>query len=286
MIENTDGVTILSGVYIIKNLINKKIYIGSANNLREKFKTYIPQLNHKNFRVEEINLDILKYGIENFELEELTTCTHEISYLVERYYIKKYDAIKKGYNKINAPRNKKGSSKLKIIAQNKASQEELEICSMMECFMSDTFDYANENTTYVISVFNLFKVLHYNFEGKRMYWVFEIFRRLDITTFLKDEETETFYQVSGNQIYNWFRWGDFKSDNKIESKIKARLSVLNFDNTFIECTKFKGNKKDIDTEGMLVDIEEFKNKNTIIDATYKQQYIKNDCQYTKYFYED
>ena len=112
-----------------------------------------------------------------------------------------------------------------------------------------------------------------------LYYLFEVFRRLDITTFIQDYETGYFYEVSGNQMWNYLRWWDFKSDNKVDDRIKDRLCgrILDFNNMYIECPKYK-----IDRD-LNWDIKEFRKKNTVLDATYKQQYKKQDKSYTRFF---
>lgn len=276
----------MSGVYIIKCLANFGLYIGSTNNLHQKLKTYMGQLENANCRMEELNEDIRKYGLDNIELEVLTSCNYKIVRLIERYYIKKYNAIGLGYNKINASKNLL-KEKYEYNTSNKRAMQEKEINYIMEEIMIDIFDYSNSEINNVISVETLCDLLENDFgiviDTKRFHLLFEVFRRLDITTFIKDTQTGFFYEISGNQMWNYIRWRTFKSDNTINNDIKYRLCsrVIDCDNLFIECPKYKGINGSVNVKN----IDEFRLNNTIIDAMYKAQYKKEDEKYTRYFYE-
>lgn len=265
------------GVYIIKCLPNKRLYIGSGKNLRSKFKTYERDLKNANHRVKELNEDVRTYGLDNIELEVLCICDYSITTLVEGYYIKKYDAIRLGYNKINASKNLRKVD-YRYNLNNEYGIAEHQITLMMKKLMLEVFDFSAFSLKNLISIQNLIDIYEYGyrseFTSKMYYWLFEVFRRLDLTVFIQDYETEYFYEVSGNQMWNYIRWHDFESENKINSEIKDRLCgrILNFNTMYIECPKYIGNYKDIEVR--ILDIDKFRKNNTIIDATYKQEYKK------------
>lgn len=78
-------------IYLIKNNINQKIYIGkhSTDNLDDGYMG--------SGRL--IKKAIQKYGLENFTKEYLAFCdTEEKLNWLERFYIKKYKAREAGYN--------------------------------------------------------------------------------------------------------------------------------------------------------------------------------------------
>ena len=93
-----------SGVYCIKNTINKKVYIGSTKNtFKRRFYEHtrlLKALNHHNlYLMRSVN----KYSIENFEfsiLEIIDKKEVEIIRERERYYINKFNSFlkEKGYN--------------------------------------------------------------------------------------------------------------------------------------------------------------------------------------------
>jgi hypothetical protein len=92
LVENKDK----SGVYLWRNLINNKVYIGSSINLSRRFKEYYSIYRLLNIDPEMlISKGLLKYGYSNFSLEIIEYC--ELSNLIEReqYYI---DLLKPEYN--------------------------------------------------------------------------------------------------------------------------------------------------------------------------------------------
>lgn len=271
-----------SGVYIIKCLPNKRIYIGSTENLHSRCKTHERQLKNENHIVKKLNEDIKKYGLDNIELEVLCTCDCEISTIVERYYIKKYNAIRLGYNSINASKNVK-EQKTTYNTQNEYGEAEYQINLIMKRLMLDIFDYEESLVSYYISIQKLIDIYEKDygseFTSRKLHYLFEVFRKLDITIFIQDYKTKYFYEVSGNQMWNYIRWNTFESDNTIDDNVKNRLcgSILDFNNMYLECPKYKNNRD------IIWDIKSFKKKNIVIDATYKQQYKKQGEKYTQFF---
>lgn len=88
----------VSGIYIIRNAINEKNYIGISGNLRKRFKEHFYL--SKNIKIKgssKIKNAIKKYGIDNFYfliLEETNLYLKE----KEKIYIEKYNSVKNGYN--------------------------------------------------------------------------------------------------------------------------------------------------------------------------------------------
>lgn len=83
-----------SGVYLWRNLINGKCYIGSSKNLRDRFYKY-----YSLHYLIKINMAIckalLKYGYSNFSLEILEYCEPSECFEKENYYLK---LLKPRYN--------------------------------------------------------------------------------------------------------------------------------------------------------------------------------------------
>ena len=79
-----------SGIYVLYNIINNKIYIGRSNNLRERFMDYY-NINYLNREVTNGNSRIcealLIYGYINFNLEILEYCDKNSIAERERYNI-------------------------------------------------------------------------------------------------------------------------------------------------------------------------------------------------------
>lgn len=84
-----------SGIYLFINLVNNKIYIGSAINLYKRFYNYYNTNYLKKGNSMAIYKALLKYGYFNFSLAILEYC--ELSYLIlrEQYFI---DLLNPEYN--------------------------------------------------------------------------------------------------------------------------------------------------------------------------------------------
>lgn len=90
------------GIYVIRNTINNKVYVGKSVNIYIRMKTHITNLNRS---VKDENIHLInswhKYGSENFEyfvVEYLET--EELLSERELYWITEYDSLNrdKGYN--------------------------------------------------------------------------------------------------------------------------------------------------------------------------------------------
>jgi len=92
------------GIYLIRNLINGKVYIGKSKNIYYRLKDHITRLNTKN-KNENLHLTNSwhKYGKENFAyvvLEYFEELDEKLLSEKELYYMQKYDSLNrnKGYN--------------------------------------------------------------------------------------------------------------------------------------------------------------------------------------------
>lgn len=85
-------------IYIIKNKINDKVYIGkTSKSIEERFK--IHKVDMKKYKNRKLYKAMNELGVTNFYIEKLdeTNC-FETSSELEIEYIKKYDSYKNGYN--------------------------------------------------------------------------------------------------------------------------------------------------------------------------------------------
>ncbi len=73
----------ISGIYVIRNLINNKIYIGSAINLNNRWFSHRNKLNNNNHVNRHLQSSFNKYGIDNFIFEVLEYVLDK-SYLINR----------------------------------------------------------------------------------------------------------------------------------------------------------------------------------------------------------
>lgn len=86
-------------IYLFKNKLNQKCYVGQAMDIERRYKEHIYYSN--NNPIQPIHKALAKYGVENFEfkvLEFLPNCDKKQIDEKEQYYIHKYQAYTKGYN--------------------------------------------------------------------------------------------------------------------------------------------------------------------------------------------
>ena len=87
-----------TGVYIIKNIINNKFYIGSCSTkLSKRLNHHINALRRNDHKNNYLQNAFNKYGENNFIIEILEVCNKDVLER-EQYYLNTYDAINKGYN--------------------------------------------------------------------------------------------------------------------------------------------------------------------------------------------
>lgn len=85
-------------IYIIRNTVNSKVYIGQTrNSIDQRWKEH---LRHAQYGDQIINRAMKKYGIDKFYIETLKICSIEDLDEREMYYIDLYDSTDKsiGYN--------------------------------------------------------------------------------------------------------------------------------------------------------------------------------------------
>lgn len=90
-----------SGIYQIRNLINNKLYIGSAVNLRErKLLRHLKQLRNGTHHNEHLQNAFNKYGEKNFVFEIIEFCSTKDILNQEQYWIDTMGVLdrQKGYN--------------------------------------------------------------------------------------------------------------------------------------------------------------------------------------------
>ena len=85
-------------IYIIRNTINNKVYIGQTRiSVEQRWKEH---LRHAQYGKQIINRAMKKYGVDKFYIEMLETCVLEDLDCREMYYIELYNSTdkSKGYN--------------------------------------------------------------------------------------------------------------------------------------------------------------------------------------------
>lgn len=102
-----------AGIYVLKNLVTGKIYVGKSSQLQRReieWRMYLNNLNTDHCR-KLIGEDVEKYGIDAFEMiiiEKVENHTPELLTKRERFYIKTFAKIGQVYNvQFNTPWDEK-----------------------------------------------------------------------------------------------------------------------------------------------------------------------------------
>ena len=112
----------ICGVYLIKNNLNGKCYVGSSSNIMKRWNE------HKRLSTwEKYNNDLYKdfqeYGLDNFSFEVLEKCDESELFQRERYYIETLGTIVNGYNKMIPFRPKEEAKAKYKIYKDKYNKE-------------------------------------------------------------------------------------------------------------------------------------------------------------------
>ena len=85
-------------IYMIRNSVNNKVYIGKTKNIRTRSLNYINYV-LKGDCTNPLIADMIEYGISNFKIIILEIAYSAMSASIkEKYYIDKYNSIETGYN--------------------------------------------------------------------------------------------------------------------------------------------------------------------------------------------
>jgi group I intron endonuclease len=95
----------ICGIYAIKNIINKKVYIGQSNNILSRFSNHKYELNNSKHSNSHLQRAWHKYGKENFIFEILCECSPKELNEKEIYFIGLYCSFENGYNRTDGGTN-------------------------------------------------------------------------------------------------------------------------------------------------------------------------------------
>jgi group I intron endonuclease len=111
-----------SGIYKILNTVNGKVYIGSATDIKKRWRDHKWYLNHNKHHNSHLQSSWNKYGAEIFEFTILLECLVDELLEKEKEYALKYNSLNNicGYN-VNEPQ--------KIFLNRKCSQENKDLFS-------------------------------------------------------------------------------------------------------------------------------------------------------------
>lgn len=87
-----------SGVYVIRNTINGRVYIGSAVLLRRRLSAHLSELRGGYHRNQKLQHAWNKYGEGAFAFAPLLICSREHRVMYEQRAIDAFDVVREGYN--------------------------------------------------------------------------------------------------------------------------------------------------------------------------------------------
>lgn len=160
----------LPGVYLIRNSVSDKVYVGSSSSIGERWSQHLlsgiesdEQQYHRRHGGAMYH-DMTHFGIESFEFTILDTVhdpRHRLS--TEQSYIEEYDAIESGYNSINAPSTTKRRPRRWTDApiqyadrlQDPTCKANVSISMSHQQYMQGVFSIKADNTAAVLKTTNI-----------------------------------------------------------------------------------------------------------------------------------
>lgn len=88
-----------SGIYQIRNLLNGKIYVGSAIELIDRKKGHFSDLKYKHHHNDKLQEEYNVYGEQNFIFEIIEFCDKNIRYKIEQQWLNKFFGKDYCYNR-------------------------------------------------------------------------------------------------------------------------------------------------------------------------------------------
>ena len=88
-----------TGVFLIRNVVNGKLYVGSASkSFKLRWQNHLKLLKAGNHHSEKLQKDFDSYGKDSFEFEIALTCGPKNCLFYEQQFIDQLDVVHKGYN--------------------------------------------------------------------------------------------------------------------------------------------------------------------------------------------
>lgn len=88
----------ITGIYMIRNLKNEKVYIGQSVNIYKRWREHKSNLNKNKHPNVKLQNAWNKYGDNSFSFSVLLTCSKADLNEHEKFFVDKYDSYKNGYN--------------------------------------------------------------------------------------------------------------------------------------------------------------------------------------------
>lgn len=98
----------MCSIYIIKNSINNKVYVGQTwRSIKRRFQIHLQSSTYSHCI--KFRRAVKKYGVDKFSIELLTFChSQKMADYYETFFIRKFNSIKNGYNILEFSKSRKG----------------------------------------------------------------------------------------------------------------------------------------------------------------------------------
>lgn len=141
------------GIYEIQNVKNKKCYVGSSHNIKNRWRQHKFALRNNRHHSQHLQNSWNKHGEQNFKFNIIEECTSDILITREQYYLDKY---KPKYNINKIAENCTGrvmseESKKKISVKNKGRKHSAETKKKMSEYRKNNPIIFTEKTKQKIS---------------------------------------------------------------------------------------------------------------------------------------
>lgn len=142
------------GVYIIENVVNKKVYIGASRNVYTRLCDHKVMLRGNYHHNEHLQASFNFYGEENFTFDLLEECDEEFIFSQENYWCNMLNSHDSKYGYNNQPTSPFGkikcSEKTKKLMSDAAEKREIDVYTIYGNFyktFSDLYKCAKEFDT-------------------------------------------------------------------------------------------------------------------------------------------
>lgn len=86
------------GIYLIKNITNGKVYVGSAVNIDRRWSEHLTSLKKNKHHSPKLQNSFNKHGADAFEFNVIQFCKKEELIINEQFWMDHFDSYNKGYN--------------------------------------------------------------------------------------------------------------------------------------------------------------------------------------------
>jgi len=185
----------LAYIYIIKNDINNKVYIGkTAWDINKRFKEHCRDSEKRKNEKRPLYNAMNKYGIEHFYIELIEECSIEKASQREQFWIQYFNSFKNGYNATLGGDGKNYLDYNKILKYyDETNLTQIQIAEQCNCSVSSVMKIISQyrknpnwreraNKINSKQVLCIEKNIKFNSIGEASRWLFDIEKTTNISS--------------------------------------------------------------------------------------------------------